>query len=643
MKRRTKKLLGLYFTTLLILFNVSFAEENIEALLEEYKEQSELSKKTRDESLGYLYVFTRDDLERMQAYTLLDIVKLLRMQNLIITTFGQNATVASGDYPSLANYVKLYINDQDISSIDSNSPFFMFNNLPLDHIDHIEIYYLGSSVRLADEPAFLVIKAYTKLPERENTNFIRGSVSSTRGYGFSFFDAREVDDNLSYLVYFNRSLINNKARELSNQHINNDSLENYLYLNIRYKGTRFEISGLHKNFYNFLGYSADGAPDKGKIKANEAYFLVSREFLQDKSLKLKFSLAYDQWNYSEKNDPLQGGIVSFSSDFSNPAVKATGEVEFFKTYASASISKVFNTKNNSLFLVTTYKSKDYSNFNLKYKYLLGNESDISDVFKLRKETIFTIAVENQFNINQSNLILAGIRYDAIQRDGGKKDFYPMTAKLGYIYVPKRDITFKTFLATNIITPSFFQELGAKQNLDYEKYLIYSFEFSYSKGNHKISLLAGWNKIKDKIAPENGFLVNLQNSYEASSVSVDYTYKFNKTDKLMLNYWKTFNVDLAGTPVEGGYVRLFKNFEKLYVYSDVVYRKGYEIFGTKIESSYDLSLSLSYDINESIKVAFKGQNLLNNSLKTAFYIPTLMGIKPLRTIDRKYIFSITTYF
>jgi len=639
--KKIKKGLGLALAALFFSTNVSLADENIEALLEEFKEESELSKKTRDESLGYLYVFTRDDLERMQAYTLIDIIKLLRIQNLVITKYGQNAAIASGDYPSLANYVKLYINDQDVSSTDSNSPFFMFNNLPLEFIDHIEIYYLGSSVRLADEPAFLVIKAYTKLPERENTNFVRGSVTSTRGYGLSFFDAREVDDDLSYLVYFNRSNINNKSRELNNQHVNNDSLENYLYLNIKYKGTRFEISGLHKNFYNFVGYSADGAPDKGKIKANEAYFLVSRDFLKDKSLKLKFSIAYDQWDYSEKNNPLQGGIISFNYNPLNPAVEAKGEVEFRKTYAS--ISKVFNTKNNSLFLISTFKSKDYSNFFLKYKYLLGNESDISDIFKLRKENIFTFAIENQFNINQSNLILAGVRYDAIRRDGGKKDFYPITAKLGYIYVPKKNITFKTFLANNIVTPSFFQELGAKQNLDYEKYLLYSFEFSYSKGNHKISLLAGWNKIKDKIAPDNGLLVNLKDSYEASSISIDYTYYFNKKDKILFNYWKTFNIDITGSPVEGGYVRLFKNFEKTYFYSDLVYRKGYEIFGTKVGDSYDLSMAISHDLNDSVRIAFKGQNLLNNSIKTVFYIPTLMGIKPLRTLDRKYIFSITTYF
>ncbi len=639
--KKSFKSLGLVLSAVFTISNISYGEESIEALLEEYKEQSELSKKTRDESLGYLYVLTRDDLERMQAYTLIDVLKSLRMQNLVVTKFGQNADVASGDYPSLANYVKLYINDQDVSSIDANSPFFMFNNLPLDHIDHIEIYYLGSSVRLADEPAFLVIKAYTKLPERENTNFIKGSVSSTRGYGFSFFDAREVDSNLSYLVYFNRSNINNKSREINNQHINNDSLENYLYLNIKYKGTRFEISGLHKNFYNFLGYSVDGAPDKGKIKANEAYFIVSRDFLEDKSLKLKFSIAYDQWNYNEENSPLQGGILSFNYNPLNPAIEEKGEVEFFKTYAS--ISKVFNTKNNSLFLVSTFKSKNYNNFSLRYKYLLGGESDLSDIFKLRKENIYTFAVENQFNINESNLILAGIRYDIINRDGGKKDFHPLTAKLGYIYVPKKNITFKTFLSNNFITPSFFQEIGAVENLDNEKYLLYSFEFSYSKGKHKISILGGWNKIKDKIAPVNGLLENLKNSYEASSISVDYTYKFNKTDKILFNYWKTFNIDITGTPVEGGFIKLFKNFEKTYFYSELVYRKGYEIFGTKVGDSYDLTMALSYDLDDSTRISLKGQNLLNNSIKTVFYIPMTSEIKPLRTVDRKYIFSLTKYF
>ena len=52
--------------------------EDIGALLGAYQRASELSNKTKDESAGSLIIYTRDDLERMQANTLKDIIKSLR-------------------------------------------------------------------------------------------------------------------------------------------------------------------------------------------------------------------------------------------------------------------------------------------------------------------------------------------------------------------------------------------------------------------------------------------------------------------------------------------------------------------------------------------------------------------------------------
>lgn len=58
-----------------ILITNLFSDENIEMLLKQYRSESELSKITEKESAGLANIFTRDDLEKMQAHTLLDVLK----------------------------------------------------------------------------------------------------------------------------------------------------------------------------------------------------------------------------------------------------------------------------------------------------------------------------------------------------------------------------------------------------------------------------------------------------------------------------------------------------------------------------------------------------------------------------------------
>ena len=67
-----------YLFILAILYASTVCASEIDALLEKYKSESELSKKTKNENAGHLIVFTRDDLERMQVETLKDVLKSTR-------------------------------------------------------------------------------------------------------------------------------------------------------------------------------------------------------------------------------------------------------------------------------------------------------------------------------------------------------------------------------------------------------------------------------------------------------------------------------------------------------------------------------------------------------------------------------------
>ncbi|MGE4457613.1 MAG: hypothetical protein AB7E13_11835, partial [Arcobacteraceae bacterium] len=54
-------------------------EETINDLLNNYKLSSELSYKTRNETIGHISVISADDIKRLQAYKLSDVLKSIKM------------------------------------------------------------------------------------------------------------------------------------------------------------------------------------------------------------------------------------------------------------------------------------------------------------------------------------------------------------------------------------------------------------------------------------------------------------------------------------------------------------------------------------------------------------------------------------
>jgi len=68
----------IFFLLFLIFSNALFAYD-IDQMLDLYRKESDLSQKTKNEALGHLTIYTRDDLERMQAYTLSDLLNSLRL------------------------------------------------------------------------------------------------------------------------------------------------------------------------------------------------------------------------------------------------------------------------------------------------------------------------------------------------------------------------------------------------------------------------------------------------------------------------------------------------------------------------------------------------------------------------------------
>lgn len=184
----------LFFSTLL------FAqEENLDDLLSQYREASELSHETKQEKSGHVTIFSRSDLDKMQAYTLNDIIKTIKMFTLKNSAFGPTAIVKSPYSEQSMSSVKIYINSYEVTSITAGTGIAQFGQMGLNHIDHIEIYQASNAIAFHGESGNMVIKLYTKDPARENATVLQGSVDSTGGGRGQVIDAQNFGD-YSYLA-----------------------------------------------------------------------------------------------------------------------------------------------------------------------------------------------------------------------------------------------------------------------------------------------------------------------------------------------------------------------------------------------------------------------------------------------------------
>ncbi len=642
---KIKKLILLFVFSILIINFKVFPMGDISELLQEYEEASELSQKTRIESLGHVVVYTRKDLEIMQAYTLSDVLRTLKLNQQLINRFGIENMTNPGVYPATPTSFRLYINNLEVSSVHTDNPFYMYDYYPLDHIDHIEIYIGAGAIRLGDEPSLMIIKLYTKEPERENVFQLRTTFTNKSGYEVSFFDARNLNSKLSYLFLYHQGFLNFSSQKIHNQKVFRDLFKQYLYLNLIYANTSLQLNFGKINRYIFQGLSVDGAPTDGKIKAYEYDINLTHYFTQDKSFKLNISLNHNYRNFEEDNKFEDGGIY-IPQIYEPPTVSLNTPIFYHEERIlkkhNIFLGKEFNTKKNSLLTAISIKQKINHVRENAYKTLV-EEIKNKKLLTFDKENIYSLILENQFNMSEKNLIFTSLKIDKYIRNGNYDNFTDFIGRIGLISSPSKNWFVKGFITRTYIPPSFFEtELAPTLKLKQEILTGATFEIINETKNHRFSFLAGYVNIEDLITfTENGGTFNLPNDIDSILTSLDYEYRFNYNSKILLNYYKTFYEDDFASSKEGGSVQIFKRTNKFDFYGGLIYKKGFKINNIKINDSYDLTFGISYNINKTLSFKFKGENILNNSLRVIYFTPFETGTYD--SLERKYFFTFEKVF
>ena len=633
MKKRILVILVLTF------FVKCFSQESILLLMKEYETHSDLSKVTRKESLGHVYVLTRKEMDIMQAYTLADVLKGIPMFHQFPNRYGAYTLLNPGERAGISIKYRLYIDDHEVSSIHTSNPFLTFDHYPLDNINHIEIYYSMGSIAVSNEPAQVIIKMYTKKPERENSSNIRLSKDIRNSYSGNVVIAKQINDNESFLFMVDQSYFDYKSVHINNDMVSRDNTYRSVFFKYKFQDYIFETGYMAVHRDIFTGFSLDSVPDDGNLDSVDFYVYLTRYLLDDKSFKFHVSYDNQKREYTEDNkEGLLFPLKLFNQ--SNPPIMYS-EKRTFDKY-SLYIEKKINTRiHHALFgtFIRYYRQKGD-----KFHVLLKDMSLVKDLFYVKYFRNFSTYFEDIFTPFKNISLIGGVRLDNFKFSNTKTK-NKFNYRIGFSTIVKNRLTLKGFISYSYLLPSMYLIENAKDfYLEPMNIKVLTGETKYKiDETSSISFIAQFYKARkhfdfDRVT--NSFVNGKDKKFHVFSLL--YRWEPDYFNTIEVNYWFTNQGDTSLSPPTGGFIKLFTEFKKIKIYNEITYKSDYKPLFYNFNSSFNYSFSITYHLPEDYYITLKGENLFGNGGRAVRAFP--IGFPASYPVyDRKYIISINKIF
>ncbi len=598
------KLLFLYFFFGVLLIA---QEENIDDLLSQYHQASELSYQTAENKSGHVIIFSRSDLDTMQAYTLNDVLKTLKMFTLKNTSFGSSTLIKTPYSQNSTSSIKIYINSHEVTSLTSGTGIAQFGQMGLNHIDHIEVYQASDAIAFHGEPESMVIKLYTKDPSRENATVIQSSLDSQGGGRGQIIEAQSFGDH-SYLVNVDMSAHKyNKEKNQNEKELSRDGMRGQLYFNFAKKDDYLLEGGFSKEKSDiFNGFAQD--IEGGDITSNYNYIQLTK-YLPSQT-QLIISGLYEKINVASNdavNIPLFDGSPSTNLHVNTGSYAY--DILLQKHHNFANHHFLFGAEAKlKTFFIDTFKSDG-----LEKEYPFGP----------RNLDIYMLFIEDSYDINENHQLIFG----------GKAHYYDnhlydaKTEKiLRFAYLGKlsEEFLFKSFIQKGHVYPIFSQTTFSplftpNPDLKTVDTRIIKAELQFIKENLTLTFGTGVSNSKNNIVfnKASRMYINNNKSSDFSQLFLTSEYKFNAHNKLIAEYFKAYKENASFTSDEGALVQLFTTFGKFDLYNELVYRSSYTgLDGIKIDAGYDYTAGVIYHYDKQLSIKLKGENIFDKAIETS---------------------------
>ncbi len=609
-----------YFLSILFLFLFNLvADENLSQLLNVYKNESELSKITKKESAGFVDIYTRNELEKMQVHNLLDVLKTLPA---LYLTRGANSLTLIGK-PSISQLpssaIRLYINDHDMSSSSFGSAFMVWGEMPIEYIDHIEIYKGSSSIEFGNETATIIMRLYTKTSEREEGGKARVMADTRGSYDANAYYAQTLENGFSYFAYVNSDNLKNDVYHNSYNNktydFNSDKNGYNLYANLSYDKWILELGHYSKRNDSFLGIGVHKTPTGGELNAGQTYAHISKKFDDGTKLQLSYDdLSYER-TYVDPNGIRVANIPNFIDDYS---------IIFDDKIFSAVLEKSLEVGSHNLFLGGFYKNKAYkergdfknSDIDFQHKNSFSNYLDL-----------YSIYAEDSYDYDDNTRFIASFKGDFFRFNKEIKSQDELVVRLGGIKNIDK-FQFKLFLIKTYIPNELYklynsENIPYKSNPNLDNTQIYMFRAGarYKDENSELELIVAGNEVSDVVVYNPTKPWGFENSSDKSSYllyQLKYSYQFDYENKVYVDvYTGSNNKDIQTSPKYGASLRFFNTYKKFDFYNELIFRTSYENFNISMEPSYDYTSAVKYNISSDFSAGVRAENIFDTAYKQAY--------------------------
>ncbi len=583
---------------------------DIDQMLDLYRINNDLSEKTKNESLGLLTVYTHDDLDRMQAHTLSELLNSIRSFRYDENMFGMPDPLHVDPLLYASEAVKIFINNHEIDSSYTGSGLYIYGNIDLGFVDHVEIYEGSTSSYVNSEPSMITIKLYSKDPSREFGGSI-AAYGGSRGTNHENISYADVNNKFQYYAYASHTGGFRQKYEHENHAITRDYQNKHAFMNLKYMKVNVDAEIIQHTMDSFLSMSMFALPKSGDTSYTLARVGVTMNFLDDDSLEVSLSLMRIDGNMNLSMDKTRWTTNLSKLLLPSDSFKLSSRDDIIQT----KIQKEFLYNKQHLIIGTQYIGKKLSHVE---SYNRGVK-DLSPDFVNNK--IISVYMQNDYALQENQILTASYKVNQYndKSNHDRKIFTTQQLRAGYIYTSKDTVA--KFFISQMEFPTEQVVLTSTPQDKIELITIRDFSAQYTKSINAHTLGTCVEIIQNENLQSVRTTYGVNKYYNNYSASIQYDFKFDPFNsfKSMAYINKLHNqVTREIDTINGGFIRFLGTWKKFDTYAEADY---YRILHSGI-SGVNYSASLRYRTTQSLSFTIKGINIFNSAAKSRYSYVTM---------------------
>ena len=631
------------FFFILTLLIVYLHGDDIDVLLGNIQKRTDLSEKTKLANSGVSFVWTRDDLDRMQITNLKQVLNTMYPFGYAENRFGLTDPLAyNSNQPSNSATIRLFIDNQEITTGLYGSGLILMGNTNIDWVDHIEIYTQSPTYEYATESTVTLIKLYTKSVKKDEGSKIKIEGGS---YGKNSIDAYNAGwlGEWSYFVFGYAGDEKRKKYKSHQTTLSRDKTSDILTATFHKNETNILLHAFRQKGDAFANLSLDATPQKSTIDADYLHLGIDSK-IGDFSYLLTCSYTGIQAEMLDDVTPISAppfyGLLPMKSvETSTHDLVFTGEIKYKKKI-----------DNDTLLTGVKYRTK-----HAKWDKSLINGIDMASSRDESIQNIASIYLENQYMFTPSSLFTAGAEYQHITNQGTPQKDNLWMYRIGYTYRSAK-WTSKTLYAHTLSTLEPYlvdsKTFLANPSVYYKPQEIDTFVENLILRNNvdTYELIIDYSEAKNYYLPNKyGKVINYDKIMKMSGIDLRWTRMYRQFDKLFVegSYRKIKNTPVHSVSTLKEYraiVRNINTYKKIDIFNELIASRN----SFSKENYYNYSLGIQYHYTDDILIGLKGINIFDDARNNTYYRinpNTLQPENPLHIspIDREILLSASWTF